>query len=701
MSERIELKVATRPSRLALAQTREALHRLEACYPDLRFRTLTLQTTGDRDQSRSLEEHFPADFFTDALDEAVLSGRADAALHSAKDLPETLHPEFDWCWLPWRADARDALVLSERLAEIPAAPRIGVSSASRRGYSEKRWPKGVCLPIRGNIDKRIRQCDEGKYDVLIMAVAGLDRLGLSQRIHQTLPLEELPTHPAQGALALTFRKDHPQLAKLRSLLMHPVLIVGAGTGKDGHYSQASVSALSRATLCLHDALLDREILSYCSGKKIHVGKRAGEGRSGDKQRHILELVARAAREGERVVRLKGGDPSLFGRLQEEITALSQEKIAFKVYPGIPWLCSAPLQHGILLTERESVRHFHVATGTTSDGEAVDTRQFSKAGAPIYLFMATNKLADLSAGLIRDGYSPATPSAVFRAEPGENNIVRAPLCELAGAWAASGLGAPALVLIGDPSSGAGAFRSEGILEGLRVLVPGTERTRRALLEPLAERGAWVMPLELFELRPNPDLSWIDVLEAADWITFSSGSSVEIFAEQIRRAGFDARRLPKIAVSGPSCAEALAVLGIVPEMMSERHTSESLAEVMVARGVTGEQIVVTMSDASRSPLASRLELAGAEVLRAVTYHNVPIQNIEIPEYDAILFSSPSAVNALWKVDSEGMKKCTLLASIGPVTTAALSKHHLGPHVEARVCDAAHLISALASHVCFQRT
>ena len=187
----------TRDSRLSLAQTRQAIERLCGIFPSLKFELVSMSSPGDRDKATDLRLT-PGDFFTRDLDEAVLEGRIDCAVHSAKDLPDELPAEMDLLYLPWTEDPRDVLILPQGVSVIPDAPRIGVSSARREDYCRKRFPDAVMLSIRGNIDQRIRQLDIGDYDLLIMAAAGLNRIGMADRISEYIPLHELTTPPGQG-----------------------------------------------------------------------------------------------------------------------------------------------------------------------------------------------------------------------------------------------------------------------------------------------------------------------------------------------------------------------------------------------------------------------------------------------------------------------------------------------------------------------
>jgi len=219
------LKIGTRSSRLALTQTGNALEKLAEIFPSFEFTVTPLSSPGDRDHKTDLK-HSDQDFFTRDLDVAVINGEIDAAIHSAKDLPDSINRKLDWFWLPWHEDPRDVLIEGEGTrCEISGSGsnkndkyRIGVSSERREEYCRKFFPDAELLPIRGNIEDRINKLDAGEYDLLIMAAAGLKRLGLKHRISEYIPLSEMPSPSGQGYLSVTFRKGDRRFEIIRILL---------------------------------------------------------------------------------------------------------------------------------------------------------------------------------------------------------------------------------------------------------------------------------------------------------------------------------------------------------------------------------------------------------------------------------------------------------------------------------------------------
>lgn len=409
-------RAGTRSSRLALWQTHVVVARLRELFPGADFQCLEIQTPGDADRTTDLRES-PADFFTRTLDEAVLDGTVDFAVHSAKDVPSPVADGLDWFWLPDAGDRRDVWVGSLR------PKTIGVSSERRAAYAAKRFPDAEQLPIRGNIEERIAQVDDGTFDALIMAGVALQRLGLEERIAEWIPLEELDTPEAQGALAITFRKNDSRMIALRSLFVKAAAFVGAGV-TEGHCTLDGVRALQAADVCLYDALMDDSLLNYLPphAEKIYVGKR--QGAHSQPQGDINQMLCDEVRKGKRVVRLKGGDPGIFGRLAEEVEALEALSLAGRVIPGISAMQTAAANTGMLLTRRGTARGFSVMTPRLQGGDVAPVDSAARAELPVVFFMSISIATDLAAELIKDGMAGDTPCAfIFEAGSDRERVFR--------------------------------------------------------------------------------------------------------------------------------------------------------------------------------------------------------------------------------------------------------------------------------------
>jgi len=234
--------IATRESRLALWQAEFIQGELARARPELDVVLLGMSTRGDKWLSSPLSEVGGKGLFIKELEEAMLDGRADAAVHSMKDVPARLPGGFTLGLIGYRADVRDALVTSSgaTLAELPAGAVVGSSSLRRQAMLLARRPDLVVRPVRGNVGTRLDKLDAGEYDALVLAVAGLERLGLHERITERLPVTVSLPAAGQGALGVECRTDDAELVALLSSLEDPAVAgcvvaeraVSAGIGAD-------------------------------------------------------------------------------------------------------------------------------------------------------------------------------------------------------------------------------------------------------------------------------------------------------------------------------------------------------------------------------------------------------------------------------------------------------------------------------------
>ncbi|WP_437309040.1 hydroxymethylbilane synthase [Sorangium sp. So ce388] len=217
----MELTLATRRSALALAQSRAFARSLEAAVPDLSLRELEVVTSGDRTQDRSLQDIGGKGLFIKELEEALLDRRADFAVHSIKDVPADIAPALCLACIPAREDPRDALVTRSGapLADLPAGARVGTSSLRRAVALREARPDLVIEPVRGNVDTRLRKVSDGAFDAIVLALAGLKRLGLADRATEVLSPEVSLPAIGQGALGIECRTDDGSVRDVLSALV--------------------------------------------------------------------------------------------------------------------------------------------------------------------------------------------------------------------------------------------------------------------------------------------------------------------------------------------------------------------------------------------------------------------------------------------------------------------------------------------------
>lgn len=210
------LKIGTRTSQLALRQVDEVIDNLKKFYPDIDPRVVGIDTHGDKDKVTPISDVEGRDFFTKEIDEALLRGEIDLAVHSAKDLPDNLAPGLFIATITKSIDPFDVLVSKQnlKLNELRVGAKIGTSSLRRKSQLKNYRNDFNIIDIRGNIEERLKILDETNLDAIVIAAAGLIRLGLEDRITQRIPLDILRPHPLQGSLAIEVRKDNEDIIRL-------------------------------------------------------------------------------------------------------------------------------------------------------------------------------------------------------------------------------------------------------------------------------------------------------------------------------------------------------------------------------------------------------------------------------------------------------------------------------------------------------
>ena len=692
-------KVGTRGSRLALVQTQDALDKLSALFPEVGFEKLPVETPGDRDLTTDLRTS-PGDFFTRDLDDAVREGRVDIAVHSAKDLPDPVPSDLDWFWLPWREDPRDAWILrpGQTLAALPSSPVVGVSSERREACCRNRFPGAVMKPIRGTIPSRLKQLDAGEFDAILMAGAALNRLGLADRVTEWVPLSELAVPAGQGYLAVTFRLGDPFWARFRSYFVKAVRFVGAGVGSADFCTWGGIKDLQQADVCLYDVLMDDHLLAFlpAHAERVFVGKRCGEHTV--KQPEITSLIAQYARQGKRVVRLKGGDPGLFGRLAEETDELDRLSLPYRVRAGVSALTVATTGTGMLLTRRGVSRGFAALTPRAEGGALAGVALDVRKRLPLVLFMSIKVAGDMARQLLDEGWDTFTPAAiVFNAGADDESVFRTNLVALKDGCAASfDTDAPGLLVVG--SAAAGAYRRDtGALRGCRVLVTCSE----ALLEKAALRvidfGGFPLLRPLIRLAPCAEAAAaVASVASYDWTVLTSPSAVHFFTRMVGESGIDLRRLPKLMACGPGSVAAFRSHGLTPELSPPMdYSAEGLAALLVGQDFAVQRVLRLRSEKAGALLADVLREKGASVDDVRLYTNEPVIYPALPEFDAVFFASASAVEVFMSQASKEALDGKTVVTIGKPTSAALASFGREPDVVASEATVDGAIETLARY------
>jgi uroporphyrinogen III methyltransferase/synthase len=660
-----------------------------------------MSSPGDHDHKTDLRVSDP-DFFTRFLDDALRDGRIDCAVHSAKDLPYPVAEGLDWFWLPWREDPRDCVILrpGETAASLPAQPKVGVSSDRREEYSLRHYPNCVMKPIRGKIEDRIAQLDAGNVDILLMASAALNRLGLEDRITECIPLGELPSPTGQGYIAITFREGDARWQRIRSYFVHAVTFVGGGPGHPGLCTQAGIKALQNCEVCLHDALSAPELLAQVptDAKIIDVGKRAGRYRI---SREALDAqIAEFARQGRRVVRLKGGDPGMFGRLPEETAALVAGRLPFRVIPGVSSLAAATTGTGMLLTRRGESHGCSVLTPRLADSTREAIAADVRRKLALVFFMAVGRSAEIRSQLLSEGRSESEPAAmIYDAGMPSQTIIRGTLADIATRVGEHRTAQPGLLVIGQIANSAHQYPLDhGALCGLRIILTCSAELMPAAIAEVEWLGGIPLPLPLIQLSPCDEaLPQVQQLSDYDWVTLTSASALRCLMNLIRTHKLDLRDLPKIMIPGPGVARVLREHGLRADVMPDsRFSGASMLDAAIAVVKAGERVLRLRSDQAPSTVADRLRAHGCEVDDCVLYRNQAIPTSTLPDADLVFFASGSAVRAF--VDAFGEKAlCELsILVIGKPTATVLAEYGHEPDVMATEATIVSSIRTLAAHL-----
>ncbi|MDR1602364.1 MAG: uroporphyrinogen-III C-methyltransferase [Tannerella sp.] len=654
-------RVVARSSALSLAQVREVFSFL----PEMEYSLIAIESVGDRNKHIPLTDNVAADFFTRELDEMLLAGKADIAIHSAKDLPYPLPAGLELFALFAATDKTDSLVSRDglTLAQLPAGARVGTSSAVRRSELLNLRSDLTVTDIRGTIEERIAQADSGCIDALIVATCALHRLNLHHRIAEILPFR---THDLQGHLAVAGRAGDTELKKRFApfdvrRLYGKVTLVGFGPGNPDLLTIGGDRAMAGADIIFYDDLTDRHFLDTYGAEKVYVGKR--KDRHSHSQQEIHELLYRSATAGRRVVRLKGGDPMIFAHGREELDFLQSRFVETDVIPGITsGIALAACTH-IPLTHRgvsSSVAFVSGHAGKDAPVPAnVDTLIYYMGGAHI---------SDIAAKLLDEGYCRDTPVALAcNVSLPNQKVFFSSLGELQ--FSAVKYPSPILVAVGKTVS----FESgKAVMQN--TLVTGTAYEKHA-----AHGRAVHIPLIKIQKQNNPALGQIllEGLKTFDWIVFTSRYGVRYFFELLDETRFDIRAMAsiRIASTGRTTSAELYKHHLRPDVESSTGSAEGLIRHFVESRLSGLHILLPRSDRGLKHLPDALAACGNSVTDLPVYRNTPdgeAKTVDLSHFHRIIFSSPSCVEAFMRLYGE-LPPETLLAARGKTTLNTL-KHIL---------------------------
>ena len=447
-----------------------------------------------------------------------------------------------------------------------------------------------------------------------------------------------------------------------------VWLLGAGPGDAGLLTVKGKSLLEEADVVVYDHLAGREILaSIPAGKDlINVGKIAGH--HPIPQPEINQILIREAQKGQRVVRLKGGDPFLFGRGGEELEALAQEGIPFEVVPGVSSALAVPAYGGIPVTHRDYASSLHIITGHKRKGgeNGCDYRALVQAGGTLVFLMGVTALPRIVEGLLEAGMSAAMPAAVVQeGTTARQKRVVSSLSELPEAAKREEIAAPAIIVVGEVCRLAGTigWYEKLPLAGIRVLVTRPRELVSTLSEKLRKKGAEVLEIPAIyteTIREDKLRDCIQNNSGYDWVVFTSQIGVREFFAYLKDKDLDIRRFwnASFAVIGEGTARALLRYGIRPDLMPRVYDGESLATDLIRQGVKGKQILIPRALEGNEKLVPMLEEAGAQVDDVAVYRTryAVCEGIDLKQeinegrIDYVTFTSSSTVQGFAAV-SEG--------------------------------------------------
>ena len=469
-----------------------------------------------------------------------------------------------------------------------------------------------------------------------------------------------------------------------------VTLVGAGCGRADLITVRGLRAIQRCQAVVYDDLIDPKLLESApeTARRIYMGKRSGV--AGATQAQINEQLIALAREGLRVVRLKGGDPYLFGRGGEEMLALREAGIPCREIPGIPSAIGIPAEAGIPVTHRGLSRGLHIVTGHTADtAGGLPGGMAEMAGLPgtLVFLMGLGSLERIAEELMAGGKAGSTPAAVISGGNSPNPAcVRGNLQNIAARVRQAGVQAPAVILIGAVAALRLGSRDKP-LAGVRVGITGTEAVaekQKALLEALGAETEWVSRCGI-EPRPMGREP-----EQQGWLVFTSANGVGVFFGSRNPEDWKNR---KFAVIGPATAAALEALGIRAAVCPGEYTGEALAQAIAHAAEPGEPVTLLRSSQGGSALPELLEAAGHPVTDIPLYDPVPAGELSATDgLDYLTFASAGGVQQFFRrggVISPGVK----CVCIGKNTEEALRRHFAGPSRIAKEATVESMVETIA--------
>ena len=793
-----KIRIGTRKSLLAQAQTRIVAEKIKEIVPEIEIEILPIMTEGDARLDKSLGSFGGKGVFTKELEQALLDGRIHMAVHSAKDMPMDFPKGLTLGAVVERAEWEDMIVTRDGKPLREMAPGTVVGTGSlRRSLQLRMLNPGIqTKEIRGNVQTRLQKLEEGQYDAIVLARAGIERL---RRDLQKYPenkegngdfysrfqyeiLSETDFLPAAGqailavevsektlkderfaeicrklnrkeaecqllaersflrhigggcnapvsafswldggglhmrggfaadgrhmifdevrAVAADAEKTGKELAeRLRTGALHQasrgkVFLVGAGPGDAGLITVKGLWCIRHADVLVYDYLASNALLNEASedAELIYAGKRSGHHHMS--QEEIQEILLEKAFEGKMVVRLKGGDPFIFGRGGEEALVLEAAEIPFEIVPGVSSAYSVPAYAGIPVTHRALASQVHFITGheqAQGDTSAISYAGLAKYDGTLVFLMGIKRLPEICEALIENGKDKYTPAAVIQSgTTSRQQTVVATLETIDEACKMAQIKPPGILIVGDVVSLSEKldWRPELPLTGKQVLLTGTRELVRKQHLSLLAKGAEAIDLSLIYTEPADDEELAEAIRnvsAYSWLVFTSSNGVALFFESMKKFEIDYRRLAclKFAVVGPGTGDMLKKYGFSADYMPESYTSESLAGGLARQMGPMEKVLIFRAKEGSKSLNQYFDAQGigyndvAAYTTRTDWRKRDLLLRSMKDADYMTFASGSAVRAFAEMTAVGADREDGAADadagpeiicIGPVTAKA---------------------------------
>jgi uroporphyrinogen III methyltransferase / synthase len=491
-----------------------------------------------------------------------------------------------------------------------------------------------------------------------------------------------------------------------------VYLVGAGPGDLGLVTLRAKECIESADAIVYDHLANPEMLGWArdDAEIIYAGKEAGE--HSLSQEEINALLVEKARAGKEVVRLKGGDPFVFGRGAEEAKVIADAGAEFEVVPGITSAIAGPAYAGIPVTHREQNSHITFFTGHEDPAKtesAIDYGALAKLGGTQVMLMGVERLGAITHEMQKQGVREDLPVALVRwATTGRQETLTGTLQDIAQRAVASGFAAPAVAVFGEVVGLRESLNwyEDRPLSGKRIVVTRTRKQASALSNKLRTLGAQVIEFPTIRIEPPSDLrAFAELVQDAhmyDWIVFTSANGVDAFFEIFFKLYDDAREIggARIAAIGPATAQRVKDFHLHVDLQPEDFVAEAVVKEFKKQGsVENLRILLVRAEKARDVLPKGLSDLGAIVDEAFAYRTVPEtrdttgarRRLEKDGADLITFTSSSTVENFlarglpWP---KGMR----VASIGPITSKTARDHGLTIDIEAQRHDIDGLVQAI---------